>query len=172
MVSISHKNSIPPEIMGEILSGALLGKRAHVTPERAFEGLGWRQSGEKPPYSPHTIWQLLKHMNYWQDRLISRIEGMKVLPAKTSDDGWKFDPFPSDEEAYQRELGKLLTGINYMSEIMLPKIDVLNGSKGDYPHGFAVIQAMASHLSYHLGEVVLLRRMLNTWPPPSGGFTW
>ena len=111
-------------------------------------------------------------MNYWQDRLISRIEGMKVLPAKTSDDGWKFDPSPSDEWAYQRELGKLLTGINYITEIMLPKMDTLKGSKGDYPHGFAVIQAMASHLSYHLGEVVLLRRMLNTWPPPSGGFTW
>ena len=124
------------------------------------------------PNSPHTIWQLLKHLNYWQDRLISRIEGMKVLPAKTSDDGWKFEQAPADEGAYRQELGKLLTGINYMTQTLLPQMHALKGPKGDFPHGFAVIQSMASHVSYHVGEVVLLRRMLGLWPPPSGGFTW
>jgi hypothetical protein len=59
---------------------------AHVSAERAFEGLTWRQAGVQVPNSPQTIWQLLKHLNYWQDRFISRIEGMKVLPAKTSED--------------------------------------------------------------------------------------
>ncbi|GJM30224.1 MAG: hypothetical protein DHS20C17_28590 [Cyclobacteriaceae bacterium] len=164
--------TISPDLICELLSDALIGNRAHVSPERAFEGLTWRQSGQLVSESPHTIWQLLKHLNYWQDRLISRIEGMKVLPAKTSDDGWKFDSAPEDEEMYKRELGKLLTGINYMTQTKLPQPDKLCGVKGDYPHGFGVIQAMASHISYHLGEVVLLRRMLGLWPPPSGGYTW
>jgi len=155
-----------------ILSDALKGQRAHVSAERAFEGLTWRQAGVSVPGSPHTIWQLLKHLNYWQDRFISRIEGMKVLPAKTSDDGWKFDAAPEDEATYKRELGKLLTGINYMTETMLPEADNLYDSKGDYKNGFSVIQSMASHISYHLGEVVMLRRMAGLWPPPSGGYSW
>jgi hypothetical protein len=37
---------------------------------------------------------------------------------------------------------------------------------------FNWLQTMASHISYHLGEVVLMRRMLGLWPPPSGGYTW
>jgi hypothetical protein len=97
---------------------------------------------------------------------------MKVLPAKTSDDGWKFDSSPPDEETYKRDLGKLLISINYITQTMLPQLDCLKVSMGDYPHGFAVIQSMASHISYHLGEVVLLRRMLGIWPPPSGGYSW
>lgn len=168
----TSKETVSSELICELLCGALEGKRAHVSPERAFEGLNWRQSGLSVPQSPHTIWQLLKHLNYWQDRLISRIEGMKVLPAKTSDDGWNFNSAPEDEETFNRELGKLLTGINYMTQTLLPQADELYGVKGDYPHGFGVIQTMASHISYHLGEVVLMRRMLGLWPPPSGGYTW
>ena len=171
MESVKKQNPTQPELISEILSNALIGNRAHVRAERAFEGLNWRKSGIEVPNSPHTIWQLLKHMNYWQDRFISRIEGMKVLPAKTSDDGWKFDPCPPDEGTYQRELGKLLTGISYIAHL-LKKTNNLRSNKRDYPNGFAVIQAMASHLSYHLGEVVLLRRLSGAWPPPSGGYTW
>lgn len=172
MKSLNVEQSIPPDLLRELLMDALLGKKAHVTAERAFEGITWRQAGLTIPRSPHTIWQLLKHLNYWQDRLISRIEGMKVLPAKTSDDGWKFDSSPPDEETYKRDLGKLLISINYITQTMLPQLDCLKVSMGDYPHGFAVIQSMASHISCHLGEVVLLRRMLGIWPPPSGGYSW
>lgn len=160
------------ELTCKILCGALSGQRAHVSAERAFEGLSWRQVGDYVPNSPHTIWQLLKHLNYWQDRFISRMEGMKVLPAKTSDDGWQFDPAPVDEDDFKKELGKLITGINYTTETLLTQANKLHEPKGDYDSGFECIQAMASHLSYHLGEVVLLRRLMGTWPPPSGGYTW
>ncbi len=168
----TSKQAAEGEFIGEVLKNAIYGYRAHVSPERAFEGLTWRESGLSVQNYPHTIWQLLKHMNYWQDRLISRIEGMKVLPAKTSEDGWKFDLSPADEETYKRELGKLLTGTNYITQTILPKTEELKEVKGDYPNGFMVIQTMASHLSYHLGEVVLLRRVLGLWPPPSGGYSW
>jgi len=160
------------KLVQKVLADALTGNRAHVSPERAFEGITWRDAGLTVQNYPHTIWQLLKHMNYWQDRLISRIEGMKVLPAKSSDDGWDFDLSAENEEAYRRELGKFLTSIDYITQTMLPRADELKGSKGDYPNGYSVIQTMASHLSYHIGEVVLVRRMLGLWPPPSGGYSW
>src|SRR5262249_12094487 len=35
-----------------------------------------------------------------------------------------------------------------------------------------VLQTIASHNSYHLGQVVVLRQRLCAWPPPSGGLTW
>jgi len=28
------------------------------------------------------------------------------------------------------------------------------------------------HNSYHLGEIVTLRRQLRAWPPPRGGASW
>lgn len=35
-----------------------------------------------------------------------------------------------------------------------------------------MLQTIASHNSYHLGQVVILRQRLCAWPPPSGGLTW
>jgi hypothetical protein len=34
------------------------------------------------------------------------------------------------------------------------------------------LAGIRSHNSYHLGQVVLLRRMRGVWPPPGGGLTW
>ena len=161
----------PKELLIGVLRDALFGKQAHVTLERALEGLHWHQVGVEVLKSPHTIWQQLKHLNYWQDRFISRMEGMKVLPAKSSDEGWCFPKAPASEADYRKEVGKLLTSINYIAELVQDDRDLSN-EMGDYPHGYAVIQAMASHLSYHIGEIVLLRRLIGAWPPPSGGYSW
>ena len=35
--------------------------------------------------------------------------------------------------------------------------------------GLAIV---AQHNSYHLGQIVMLRRVLGAWPPPAGGDTW
>ncbi|HVT98255.1 MAG TPA: hypothetical protein VHE33_12175, partial [Acidobacteriaceae bacterium] len=34
------------------------------------------------------------------------------------------------------------------------------------------LESFAAHNAYHLGRVVLLRQILGSWPPPSGGLTW
>jgi hypothetical protein len=34
------------------------------------------------------------------------------------------------------------------------------------------LESLAAHNGYHLGRVVLLRQLLNSWPPPDGGDTW
>ena len=40
------------------------------------------------------------------------------------------------------------------------------------PRGWADLCGFAAHNAYHLGRVVLLRQMMGSWPPPSGGLTW
>ena len=78
----------------ELMQDALSGARAHLSSEQMLDGLDHKVAGQKIPNSPHTIWQLLKHLNYWQDRFIARLEGLTALPAKTSDDGWRFEAAP------------------------------------------------------------------------------
>ncbi len=35
-----------------------------------------------------------------------------------------------------------------------------------------ILQLIATHNSYHVGQIVSLRRGLGSWPPPRGGLTW
>jgi uncharacterized damage-inducible protein DinB len=40
-----------------------------------------------------------------------------------------------------------------------------------YTVGDALIH-VANHNAHHLGQVILLRQIMGSWPPPSGGWTW
>jgi uncharacterized damage-inducible protein DinB len=31
---------------------------------------------------------------------------------------------------------------------------------------------VAQHNAHHLGQVIVLRQMMECWPPPSGSWTW
>jgi hypothetical protein len=35
-----------------------------------------------------------------------------------------------------------------------------------------MLQTIATHNRYHVGQVVAIRLLLDSWPPPSGGLTW
>ena len=35
-----------------------------------------------------------------------------------------------------------------------------------------VVTQISAHNSYHVGQIALLRRQLNAWPPKSGGDSW
>ena len=35
-----------------------------------------------------------------------------------------------------------------------------------------MLQLIASHNSYHMGQIALIRRSLGAWPPPGGGASW
>ena len=39
-------------------------------------------------------------------------------------------------------------------------------------HRADVLRAMGNHISYHVAQIALLRRMMGAWPPPGGGDTW
>jgi len=36
----------------------------------------------------------------------------------------------------------------------------------------AILWQLASHNSYHTGQIATIRRCLNAWPPKAGGDTW
>jgi uncharacterized damage-inducible protein DinB len=45
------------------------------------------------------------------------------------------------------------------------------GPLGSYTVGDALVH-VAQHNSHHLGQVILLRQLMERWPPPSGSWTW
>lgn len=45
------------------------------------------------------------------------------------------------------------------------------GDRKPYTVGVRLL-IMSTHDSYHVGQVVMMRRMMGLWPPPGGGDTW
>jgi uncharacterized damage-inducible protein DinB len=153
----------------EILANALNGLNAHINPGNAVEDLTLETAGKEIKNSPYTIWQILKHINFWQERFISYIKDNVTPTSLSAKEGWAFPASPSNEEELQNEIKRFKLSL---SEAINFKDSKLEKQAQKYKSGYDVLQAMASHISYHIGEIVLLRRMLGSWPPPSGGDTW
>ena len=65
------------------LQELLYGKGAHVDPVVCLEDLPAALSGRKLEGYPHSIWQIVGHMNYWTDYEL-RIAGERppILPTQ------------------------------------------------------------------------------------------
>ena len=101
------------------------------------------------------------------------MQGKEVKPDPSWVEGWEDTLNAESQESLDREIDSLLKGIDLAKNLMKEEgEDPLKNNVDFYASKYDVVQAMASHLSYHLAELILLRRIFGAWPPPSGGYVW
>jgi uncharacterized damage-inducible protein DinB len=158
------------EVVEKSILHALSGQnKAHAEARRAFEGANWEVAGAKPDGAPHSLFQLLNHLIYWQDWVVNWLDGDDPPLPETAADSWTGSVGPASAEAWEEAVARFVGGVDTLSR-RSQEAELL--SKGDGKSRLEMLQTIASHNSYHLGQVVFLRQMLGAWPPPSGGLTW
>ena len=168
------KDSLPiqEELTTQLLLQALDGSFAHINPENVLEGLKLDYTGKKILNTPYTIWQCLKHINYWQEKFIRRLKGEDVEADYSWKEGWEEDLNASSQEELNSEVRLFSESLDTVRTLLNENPPSLMEPSGKYDSRYLVIQTMASHISYHIGEIVLLRRIFGYWPPKSGGMVW
>jgi uncharacterized damage-inducible protein DinB len=157
------------QVLEKIASRALSGKGAHVETKNLFAGLDWKVVGTRPEGVPHSLFQLLNHLTYWKDWVVKWLDGENPPIPKHASGGWPGSPTPASAREWQRAARGFRSGLDRLAR-QSREADLL-ATRGKHSR-LGMLQTIASHNSYHLGQAVLLRQMLGTWPPPSGGLTW
>ena len=157
------------EILKKALSQVLSGKDAHVGPTCALEGIEWEHAGAQRDDMPHTIFQLLNHMIYWQDWTIRWFDGQNPSLPEHASLSWPGDVGPRDQKDWKQAVESFLNGLEELRGRCQEQELFSKREKWSRLEMFNII---ASHNSYHLGQLVFARRMVGAWPPPSGGNTW
>jgi uncharacterized damage-inducible protein DinB len=123
------------------------------------------------PAAPYTIQQEANHIIYWNGYSLAAAHGLDPTPPEHAVDGWPGPAAPAsaaDWDAFVLAYKASLETLN--AEI---KVVELEGMMPSGRRGRAdVLRAMGNHVSYHVGQIALLRRMLGAWPPTGGGDTW
>lgn len=151
------------------------GTGAHVDPVACVAGISAAVAGRMLPGTPHTIWQLVWHMNYWMDYELRSIDGPEVPYPTEAAASWP-QPEPPSPGAWQDEMvrfSRLIARLVQWVEDITAGTDssrLVHPSKGETMSD--VLWQMAAHNSYHTGQVVLLRRALGAGSPTGGGDTW
>jgi uncharacterized damage-inducible protein DinB len=129
---------------------------------------------------PHSIADLVFHMNYWMGYELRRIRSEKPEYPEHNAESFPDMPIPVDVEKWERlredfagflaEFGELA----HSSEAELQR-EIESAHDGDKKVASSlgsVLCQMVAHNSYHVGQIAMIRRMLGVWPPTGGGDTW
>jgi len=146
----------------------LRGGGAHISFDQAIADFPARLRGAKPPGAPHTAWQLLEHMRLAQwDILEFSREPTHVSPEFPAG-YWPSTEAPSDEAAWKKSVATFHADLKAMQKLVEdPATDLLARIQHPEarPEHTVLREALlvADHNAYHLGQLVLLRRLLGAW---------
>ncbi|MGP0064153.1 MAG: DinB family protein [Isosphaeraceae bacterium] len=147
------------------LLALLDGGGAHLDFEAAIADLPEELRGAKPPGLPHSPWRLLEHMRIAQwDILRFSIDPDHVSPGFPAG-YWPEGDAPPDASAWNRCVEAFRSDSQAMKDLVAdPKTDLFS----PIPHGqsqtiLREALLVADHNSYHLGQMVLVRRLLGAW---------
>ena len=159
----------------QALTELLRGKGAHVDPIACVEDIDVDLVQLRIEGFPHSIADLVFHMNYWMNYELKRIRGEKPKYPEHNAESFpstqqNWDQLKRDFSWFLAEFAKL--ALSSQEEMSRHIESVHEGDKKVAGTLEAVLWQMVAHNSYHAGQIAMLRRVLNAWPPTSGGDTW
>jgi hypothetical protein len=149
----------------EHLVKLLRGRQAHVTFEDAIRGWPARHRGTKPKGTPHSAWQLLEHLRLAQRDIYDFCVNPNYQELRWPDDYWPRDAAPANDAAWRKSVQQFLTDRNRMIRLVRhPKTNLY--ARIPWGSGQTILREallVADHNAYHIGQLVLLRRLLGAW---------
>jgi uncharacterized damage-inducible protein DinB len=162
------------------LTELLYGKGAHADPIACVEDISAELAARKVAGFPHSIGQLVFHMNYWMEYELRRISGERPKYPEHNAESFPAALSPASAEEWdglRKHFAGLLADYAALAKSSRAELDrqvesVHEGGTTVAGTVEAVLWQMVAHTSYHTGQIVMIRRMLSAWPPKAGGDTW
>jgi uncharacterized damage-inducible protein DinB len=159
------------------LQQALIGDSAAAPPAHILECLASSLAHRVIEGAPHTIYQELWHITFWQQITIDWVNGIETAFPVHASAGF---PRQDDAEPWDQLCQRFLRGIQQAADLAgdepnlgrLIRCPSRPGNPVRIMSAREQLESLAAHNAYHFGRIVLLRQMGGAWPPPSGGFSW
>jgi len=143
----------------------LRGGHAHVDLETALKGLPPKLRGKKPKGAEHTLWQLLEHIRIGQWDILEFSRNSKHVSPPWPKGYWPATEAPPSAAAWNNSLRRVREDLKAMEKLVASqKTDLL--AKIPHGSGQTILREallLADHNAYHIGQMVLLRRLLDAW---------
>jgi uncharacterized damage-inducible protein DinB len=158
----------------------LHGKGAHADPVACLEDVPVGMAGKTIDGFPHSIWQLVSHMNYWMDYEIKRIADEAPPYPERASLSWPTEAAPASEKDWSNAKVTFSALLQKLSNLAQSPPDALAREVNPMHPGHtkvasplqSVLWQTLAHNSYHTGQIAVVRRCLGAWPPRAGGDTW
>lgn len=143
----------------------LRGGNAHVPFGKVVAGIPADKRGVIAEGLPYSAWQLLEHIRIAQADMLEFCTNPKYAAPRWPENYWPSSPMPPSSAAWDRSVEQVKTDLEaFIKVISDPKKDLFAKiSWGDGQTLFHEACLILDHNSYHLGELVAVRRVLGVW---------
>ncbi len=143
----------------------LEGSEAHAEFDAAIADMPFALQGKIPKGAEHSPWQELEHLRIAQFDIFEFAVDPKHKSPKFPEGYWPHNPAPPDEEAWAKSAQAFVAERKRFAKVLA---DESTDLVAKIPHGDGqtiLRQALVAvdHNAYHLGQLVLLRRLLGAW---------
>jgi uncharacterized damage-inducible protein DinB len=148
----------------EQLIALLRGGNAHLGFDDAVKDLPEKLRGVTPKGVPHSAWQLLEHMRIAQWDILEFSRNPKHVSPTFPEQYWPESKTPSDAD-WKKSIASFKKDLQAMEDLVS---DTKTDLYAKIPHGdgqniLRETLLVADHNAYHLGQLVLVRRLLGAW---------
>lgn len=143
----------------------LRGGGAHVDFDKSIRDLPAELRGVKPAGIPFTAWRLLEHLRISQWDILEFSRNPKHVSPKWPEGYWPEGDAPPDVNAWDESVKGFHADLKAMQSLVA---DTATDLFARIPHGegqtiLREALLVADHNAYHLGQLVLVRRLLGAW---------
>lgn len=153
------------EALREQVVDLLNSSHAHATFEAAIKGLPVELRGKLPKNAEHSPWQILEHLRIAQWDILEFSRDPKHVSPEWPGGYWPKSPAPPDEKAWDKSVRAFRRDLKAMCDLVNDdSLDLF--AKIPHGDGQTILREaflLADHNAYHVGQLVLVRRLLGAW---------
>lgn len=148
------------------LANAIDWHDAHAGFDATVDGFPPELRGRRVNGVPYSAWQLLEHLRIAQQDILGFCQNPAYEEKKWPDDYWPRDPEPPSASAWDESVAAFRRDREAMKRLAT---DATIDLAAAIPHGagqtyLREILLIIDHNAHHVGQLILLRRLLGAWP--------
>ena len=138
---------------------------AHADFDKVVADIPPELRGKKPRGLPYSSWQIVEHIRIAQHDILDFCRNPRYREMKWPDDYWPASPEPPSADAWDRSIRAYRRDRKALQRMATDRTLTLEAR---IPHGsgqtiLRELLLVADHTSYHVGQLVLVRRLLGDW---------
>jgi len=150
-----------------IVASSLDWEQAHSKLESVVKGLAPSLQGVRPTGYPHSPWELLEHIRITQKDLLEFCQNPEYEEKLAwPQDYWPPTPAPPTADAWEKTISDYRRDREALARFTKEsKLDLTEKiPRGTGQTYLRTILVAVDHASYHIGQIVSVRRLLGAWP--------
>ncbi len=149
------------------LTDLLTARQAHCTFADAVAHMPAEHRGKHPQSLPYSVWELVDHIRRAQYDILEYCRNPKYQTPDWPNDYWPDAAAPPSSNAWDESVVQVQEDRDALCDLITDEtIDLYETVPSSEEHTY-LREAMlvADHTSYHVGQIVTVRRELGLWPP-------